>query len=116
MFKSSLVIICYPQFTEQSRCLRLDYLWYSVNDAVALGEKRFVVLLMALHLITRNCFSFRFFSSCSEQWRPLVLPDRYIEHGAPVDQYAAAGLTAGHIAATVLNVLGKTREALELMS
>lgn len=49
------------------------------------------------------------------QWRPLVLPDRYIEHGAPKDQYAEAGLTAGHIAATALNVLGKTREALQVM-
>jgi hypothetical protein len=51
-----------------------------------------------------------------EQWRPLVLPDRYIEHGAPKDQFAEAGLTAAHIAATALNVLGKTREALQLMS
>ncbi|XP_024358572.1 probable 1-deoxy-D-xylulose-5-phosphate synthase, chloroplastic [Physcomitrium patens] len=50
------------------------------------------------------------------KWRPLVLPDRYIEHGAPKDQYAEAGLTAGHIAATALNVLGKTREALQVMT
>jgi len=50
------------------------------------------------------------------KWRPLVLPDRYIEHGAPKDQFAEAGLTAAHIAATALNVLGKTREALQLMS
>ncbi|KAG0605171.1 hypothetical protein M758_9G036900 [Ceratodon purpureus] len=50
------------------------------------------------------------------KWRPLVLPDRYIEHGAPKDQYAEAGLTAGHIAATALNVLGKTREALQVMA
>ncbi|KAG6554046.1 hypothetical protein Mapa_003961 [Marchantia paleacea] len=52
----------------------------------------------------------------SLKWRPLVLPDRYIEHGSPADQYAEAGLTAAHIAATALNVLGKTREALQLMS
>lgn len=45
-----------------------------------------------------------------------MLPDRYIEHGAPKDQYAEAGLTAGHIAATALNVLGKTREALQVMT
>ncbi|XP_024379950.1 probable 1-deoxy-D-xylulose-5-phosphate synthase, chloroplastic [Physcomitrium patens] len=50
------------------------------------------------------------------KWRPLVLPDRYIEHGAPNDQFAEAGLTAGHIAATALNVLGKTRQALQIMS
>ncbi|CAM6051479.1 unnamed protein product [Sphagnum compactum] len=50
------------------------------------------------------------------KWRPLVLPDRYIEHGAPKDQLVEAGLTASHIAATALNVLGKTREALHIMT
>lgn len=50
------------------------------------------------------------------QWRPLVLPDRYIDHGSPADQLAEAGLTPSHIAATVFNILGQTREALEIMS
>lgn len=50
------------------------------------------------------------------KWRPLVLPDRYIEHGSPADQLAEAGLTPSHIAATVFNILGRTREALEVMS
>ncbi|CAA6662116.1 unnamed protein product [Spirodela intermedia] len=50
------------------------------------------------------------------KWRPIVLPDRYIEHGAPGDQLAEAGLTPSHIAATVFNILGQTREALEMMS
>lgn len=50
------------------------------------------------------------------QWRPLVLPDRYIDHGSPVDQLAEAGLTPSHIAATVFNVLEQKREALEVMS
>lgn len=50
------------------------------------------------------------------KWRPLVLPDRYIDHGSPADQLAEAGLTPSHIAATVFNILGKTREALEIMS
>jgi 1-deoxy-D-xylulose-5-phosphate synthase len=50
------------------------------------------------------------------QWRPLVLPDRYIDHGSPADQVAEAGLTPSHIAATVFNILGQTREALEIMS
>jgi len=50
------------------------------------------------------------------QWRPLVLPDSYIDHGSPADQLAQAGLTPAHIAATVFNVVGKTREALEIMT
>nr|AFU93068.1 chloroplast 1-deoxy-D-xylulose-5-phosphate synthase [Eucommia ulmoides] len=50
------------------------------------------------------------------KWRPLVLPDRYIDHGSPADQLTEAGLTPSHIAATVFNILGKTRGALEIMS
>ncbi|ONK63327.1 uncharacterized protein A4U43_C07F13860 [Asparagus officinalis] len=50
------------------------------------------------------------------KWRPLVLPNRYIDHGSPADQMAEAGLTPFHVAATVFNILGKTREALEIMS
>lgn len=50
------------------------------------------------------------------KWRPIVLPDMYIEHGAPADQIAQAGLTASHIAASVFKILGRTRDALEIMS
>ncbi|TXG59699.1 hypothetical protein EZV62_014272 [Acer yangbiense] len=50
------------------------------------------------------------------KWRPMVLPDRYIDHGSPEDQLAEAGLTPSHIAATVFNILGQTRDALEIMS
>jgi len=46
------------------------------------------------------------------QWRPMVLPDRYIDHGAPADQLAEAGLMPSHIAATALNLIGAPREAL----
>jgi 1-deoxy-D-xylulose-5-phosphate synthase len=50
------------------------------------------------------------------QWRPVVLPDRYIDHGSPADQLVEAGLTPSHIAATVFSILGQRREALEIMS
>ena len=46
----------------------------------------------------------------------MVLPDRYIEHGTQDDQLAEAGLTSSHIAATILNIMGLTREALEVMA
>lgn len=49
------------------------------------------------------------------QWRPIVLPDNYIEHASPKEQLALAGLTGHHIAATTLSLLGRTREALLLM-
>ncbi|MQM08680.1 hypothetical protein Taro_041534, partial [Colocasia esculenta] len=44
--------------------------------------------------------------------RPMVLPDRYIDHGAPRDQIEEAGLLSKHIAATVLSLIGKPKEAL----
>ncbi|XP_021635684.2 probable 1-deoxy-D-xylulose-5-phosphate synthase, chloroplastic [Hevea brasiliensis] len=50
------------------------------------------------------------------KWRPLVLPDRYIDHGSPSVQLIEAGLTPSHVAATVLNILGNKREALQIMS
>ncbi|KAJ6719820.1 hypothetical protein OIU79_007450 [Salix purpurea] len=50
------------------------------------------------------------------KWRPVVLPDRYIDHGSPADQLVEAGLTPSHIAATVFNILGQRRQALEIMS
>ncbi|XP_026441836.1 probable 1-deoxy-D-xylulose-5-phosphate synthase, chloroplastic [Papaver somniferum] len=49
------------------------------------------------------------------KWRPIVLPDNYIEHASPKEQLALAGLTGHHIAATALSLLGRTRDALLLM-
>nr|UYR28656.1 1-deoxyxylulose 5-phosphate synthase chloroplastic 2A [Andrographis alata] len=46
--------------------------------------------------------------------RSMVLPDRYIDHGAPADQLEAAGLSARHICGTVLALVGKTMRALKL--
>ncbi|XXG45638.1 hypothetical protein AAC387_Pa02g0671 [Persea americana] len=49
------------------------------------------------------------------KWRPIVLPDKYIEHASPKEQMVLAGLTGHHIAATALSLLGRTRDALLLM-
>ncbi|KAL6216948.1 hypothetical protein ACLB2K_010166 [Fragaria x ananassa] len=38
------------------------------------------------------------------KWRPIVLPDNYIEHASPSEQLAIAGLTGHHIAATALRM------------
>jgi 1-deoxy-D-xylulose-5-phosphate synthase len=39
--------------------------------------------------------------------RPLILPDRFIDHNKPELQYAEAGLDAKHIVATALAALGR---------
>ncbi|KAK8957594.1 hypothetical protein KSP39_PZI000167 [Platanthera zijinensis] len=46
--------------------------------------------------------------------RSLVLPDRYIDHGTPQDQIDEAGLSSTHIASTVMSLLGRPKEALQL--
>jgi 1-deoxy-D-xylulose-5-phosphate synthase len=38
--------------------------------------------------------------------RPMILPDRFIDHDAPARQYDQAGLNAAHIVATALAALG----------
>ncbi|CAI0402916.1 unnamed protein product [Linum tenue] len=48
------------------------------------------------------------------KWRPMMLPDRYIDHGSQKDQIEAAGLSSKHIAATVLSLIGH-KESLHLM-
>lgn len=44
--------------------------------------------------------------------RPMVLPDRYIDHGSQNQQYEEAGLNASHIEATALRLLGRSAEVL----
>jgi 1-deoxy-D-xylulose-5-phosphate synthase len=38
--------------------------------------------------------------------RPMTLPDRFIEHDTPSNQYEESGLDAKSIAATALSALG----------
>jgi 1-deoxy-D-xylulose-5-phosphate synthase len=38
--------------------------------------------------------------------RPMILPDRFIEHDSPAKQYEDAGLAARNIVATALTALG----------
>ncbi|XWS73193.1 hypothetical protein CRYUN_Cryun02cG0105300 [Craigia yunnanensis] len=44
------------------------------------------------------------------KWRPMMLPDKYIDHGSQNDQIEEAGLSSKHIAATALSLLGECRE------
>jgi 1-deoxy-D-xylulose-5-phosphate synthase len=46
-------------------------------------------------------------------FRPLTLPDVFIDHDKPAVQIEMAGLDAPHIVASVLEALGRGGEALE---
>jgi 1-deoxy-D-xylulose-5-phosphate synthase len=41
--------------------------------------------------------------------RPMVLPDRFIDHNSPAVQYDDAGLNARHIVATAMAALGREK-------
>ena len=43
--------------------------------------------------------------------RPMILPDRFIDHDSPVKQYDEAGLNAKHIVAMALSALGQAAAA-----
>ena len=45
------------------------------------------------------------------RFRPMTLPDIFIDHDSPAKQYEQAGLTAPNISATVLCALGREEEA-----
>lgn len=46
------------------------------------------------------------------KFRPMVLPDRYIEHGSQSEQIDEAGLSASHIVGTAMQLLGRRAEVL----
>jgi 1-deoxy-D-xylulose-5-phosphate synthase len=48
------------------------------------------------------------------RWRPMVLPDRFIDHATPSGQIADAGLDARSIVQTVLGALGREVKAVNL--
>lgn len=50
------------------------------------------------------------------RFRPMVLPDRFIDQDSPEKQYDQAGLNAGQIVAVALRALGLDKEAAEAAS
>ena len=50
------------------------------------------------------------------KFRPMTLPDRFIDHDTPAKQYEEAGLNASGIVATVLDALGLQGEAQQAQS
>ncbi|XP_050219956.1 probable 1-deoxy-D-xylulose-5-phosphate synthase 2, chloroplastic [Mercurialis annua] len=50
------------------------------------------------------------------KWRPMMLPDRYIDHGSQTDQIEEAGLSVKHIAGTVVSLIGGPKDSLHLLN
>lgn len=120
-------------------CLKAQSLLASFGIEVTVANARFCKPL-DIELIRRLCSEHKFLVTVEEgtiggfgshvsqfialdglldrgiMWRPIVLPDNYIEHASPKEQFDMAGLSGHHIAATALSLLGHNREALLLLS
>ena len=75
----------------------------SVEDGAAGGFAAHLVQFMALDGLLENGLKFR----------PMTLPDIYIDQDKPELLYDIAGLNAKHIVAMALNALGRSKEAAE---
>lgn len=119
-------------------CLKAQSLLSSLGVPVTVANARFCKPL-DIELIRKLCREHRFLITVEEgtiggfgshvsqfmsldglldgriKWRPIVLPDSYIEHASPMQQLDMAGISGHHIAATALSLLGRNREALLLL-
>ncbi len=75
----------------------------SIEDGAAGGFAAHLMQFMALDGLLENGLKFR----------PMTLPDIFIDQDKPELQYDVAGLNAKHIVAMALNALGRSKEAAE---
>jgi 1-deoxy-D-xylulose-5-phosphate synthase len=86
------------------RCLAHEHpVLISIEDGAAGGFAAHIMQFMALDGLLENGLKFR----------PMSLPDIYIDQDKPELQYDLAGLNAKHIVAMALNALGRSKEAAE---
>mmetsp|Transcript_12933 Transcript_12933/g.36383 ORF Transcript_12933/g.36383 Transcript_12933/m.36383 type:complete len:737 (+) Transcript_12933:138-2348(+) len=89
---------CKPLDTQLIRHLAANHpILITVEEGSIGGFASHVMQYMALHGLLDGKLKFR----------PMTLPDRWIEHGNHSDQLLEAGLTSGHLSATALQLLGK---------
>lgn len=93
---------CKPLDTDLvRRCAREHPVMISIEEGAIGGFAAHVMQFLALEGLLDGGLKFR----------PMTLPDRWIDHGRYEDQIAMAGLSASHIASTALVVLGKPKDA-----
>ncbi|KAJ0962294.1 hypothetical protein J5N97_030122 [Dioscorea zingiberensis] len=124
--------------TMVQNCLKAQSLLAELNIPVTVANARFCKPL-DIELVRKLCREHEFLITVEEgsiggfgshvahfialdglldgrtKWRPIVLPDSYIEHGTLTEQLDTAGLSGHHIAATALRLLGRNRDALMLL-
>eukprot|EP00878_Enallax_costatus_P000400 GHUV01000488.1.p1 GENE.GHUV01000488.1~~GHUV01000488.1.p1 ORF type:complete len:739 (+),score=252.51 GHUV01000488.1:855-3071(+) len=93
---------CKPLDTDLiRRCAREHPVMISIEEGAIGGFAAHVMQFLACEGLLDGGLKFR----------PMTLPDSWIDHGRYEDQLAMAGLTASHIASTALVTLGKPKDA-----
>eukprot|EP00798_Chlamydomonas_sp_ICE-L_P010645 gene10645-12324_t len=96
---------CKPLDTELvRRCAKEHPVMISIEEGAIGGFAAHVLTFLTLNA-SKSSLRTSSLSSLS-MFRPMTMPDRWIEGGDYKNQLAEAGLTAGHIAATAITTLG----------
>jgi 1-deoxy-D-xylulose-5-phosphate synthase len=88
------------------RLAREHEVMITIEEGSVGGFGSHVMQLMALEGLLENGLKFR----------PMTLPDVFLDHDSPEVQYDRAGLTARHIVSMALKALGRAKEAAEAAS
>ncbi len=88
------------------RLAREHEVMITIEEGSVGGFGSHVLQLMALEGLLENGLKFR----------PMTLPDVFLDHDSPDVQYDRAGLTSRHIVSMALKALGRTKEAAEAAS
>lgn len=99
---------CKPLDTEMLRHLAANHpVMISVEEGSIGGFASHVMQFLTLDGV---------FDEGRLKFRPMTIPDEFIEHGSPAWQLEVAGLTGEHVAASALATLGHSMEAKEVYS
>jgi 1-deoxy-D-xylulose-5-phosphate synthase len=88
------------------RLAREHEVMITIEEGSVGGFGSHVMQVMALEGLLENGLKFR----------PMTLPDVFLDHDSPEVQYDRAGLTARHIVSMALKALGRAKEAAEAAS
>jgi 1-deoxy-D-xylulose-5-phosphate synthase len=79
------------------RCAKEHSVMVTVEEGAIGGFAAHVMQFLALDGLLDGALKFR----------PMTLPDRFIDHGSQPQQLADAGIDAAHISRTVLSLIGQ---------
>ena len=86
------------------RCASEHSIMLTVEEGAIGGLAAHVMQFLALDGLLDGALKFR----------PMTLPDRFIDHGSQPQQLADAGIDAAHIARTVMSLMGKKAHSLSV--